>query len=284
MYISTVALSACGGCEASMLSVGEPLVALLSDHTVSFSSLLVDKRSMSPSDVVLVSGCLRNSDERLLAGEVSRMSRKVVALGTCATYGGVAGLKRLRRPAEEPEQGSLPFLLAEAAPLDTEINVELYVPGCPPSPLIIYETLKALLEGELPRRHETTVCSECRRRVSPKSRSGSLRSHPGPGIKGADCLLNGGLMCLGPVTRGGCMAACPAVAAVCSGCRGPSDAVLSSQLHSLFSDMVYFISSTTKQRPEKIEKQARAMLDTIYMFTARDPVIKSKVRGRAPVG
>ena len=38
MYIATVALSACGGCENSLLSIGEPLIALLSEHTVSFQA------------------------------------------------------------------------------------------------------------------------------------------------------------------------------------------------------------------------------------------------------
>lgn len=48
MYIATAAFSACGGCENSLLSIGEPLVALLSEHTISFSSILVDRRTVSP--------------------------------------------------------------------------------------------------------------------------------------------------------------------------------------------------------------------------------------------
>ena len=92
MYIAMVALSACGGCENSLLSIGEPLIALLSEHTVSFSSLLVDRHTVSPCDVVLVSGCIRSSEEEEVALEIERTSRKIIAVGTCAVWD--------RRPAQ----------------------------------------------------------------------------------------------------------------------------------------------------------------------------------------
>lgn len=279
MYLATICLSGCGGCESSLLSVGEPLVALLSGNSVSFSSLLFDKQGLSPTDVVLVSGAVRNPLEEDLAVEVARLSRKMIALGTCAVYGGVAGLNRTQPGVYESMREDLPKVAESARPLDSVATVELYIPGCPPPPAIIFETLKSLVEGRQPERYETTVCSDCKRRVSRSGRT--LRLHPGHDVAPGTCLLTEGLLCLGPVTRGGCGASCPSVGAVCMGCRGPSDMVLSSQLHSQFSDMVSFISRTHGSRPEKVEKQLMSLLKVIYMYNAADPTSRSQVRGRA---
>jgi F420-non-reducing hydrogenase small subunit len=281
MYIATVALSACGGCENALLAVGEPLVALLSEHTISFSSLLVDRRSVSPSDVVLASGCIRNSEEREVASEIARTSRKIIAVGTCAVYGGICGSARMAGAAEGPEENVLPEVFKVAEPLDSSMAVELYVPGCPPPPNMIFEALKSVVEGYAPLHLSSTVCSDCPRRVLRKS-SKTLKTHPGPGVVDDACLLNAGLLCMGPVTRGGCHAACPSQAAACAGCRGPSDAVLSSQLHSLHSDMVAYICRTSGVREDKVAKQLEPMLDILYMFTKRDPVTRAKAKERVP--
>lgn len=279
MYLATVCLAGCGGCEASLLSVGEPFVALLSENSISFSSLLVDGRAPAPADVVLASGAILNTLESELAAEVGRMSRKVIALGSCAVYGGIGGLSRAPSDREDTVFQDLPEVAGTARPLDSAIPVELYIPGCPPPPRIIFDTLKAVVEGRQPQRYDSTVCSDCDRTVS--RAAVPLGLHPGPGIDAESCLLSGGLLCAGPVTRGGCGASCPSVGAVCAGCRGPSDSVLSSQLHSQFSDMLNFLSRTQGTRPEKLEKQLASMLKVLYMFTAGDPVCGSRVRGRA---
>ena len=283
MYVATVALSACGGCEASLLASGEPLISLLSEHSIAFSSALVDRRTLSPSDIVLVSGCVRNSEDRRLLDEVSRTSRKIVAVGTCATYGGVCGLRELAVKADENED-LLPRVMPEAEPLDQSMSVELYVPGCPPPPRILFETLKALLEGVQPPRYQTTVCSDCSRRVRRAGPAAAMSPRSGGASSDEACLLNEGMLCLGPVTRGGCEAACPTAGAVCAGCRGPSDAVLSSQLHSLYSDMVSYVALTSGARRDKVAKQMEGMRDMIYLFTSRDPATRFKVRGKVPRG
>lgn len=281
MYIATVSLSGCGGCESSLLSIGEPLVALLSEHTVSFSSLLVDRRTVSPCDVVLASGCIRTSEEFELASEIARTSRKIVAVGTCAVYGGVGGLKKLADAREESDEGGLPEVFADASPLDSRVAVELYVPGCPPPPRLIFDALKSVVEGYTPLHFDTTVCSDCQRIVQRKA-PGSISLHPGPGVGEDVCLLNAGVLCMGPVTRGGCRAACTSAGAACSGCRGPSDMVLSSQLHSLFSDTVACFSRTTGARPEKIAKQLSTMMDVLYLYTGKDPETRARARERVP--
>jgi len=281
MYIATVALSACGGCENSLLSIGEPLIALLSEHTVSFSSLLVDRHTVSPCDVVLASGCIRSSEEEEVALEIERTSRKIIAVGTCAVYGGIGGLRKRPEVSSEDDDGALPEIYRDVAPLDSSVAVELYVPGCPPQPHLIMDALKSVLEGYTPLHFDSTVCSDCPRKVARKA-SKSLQLHPGPGVPGSTCLLNAGVVCLGPVTRGGCRAACTSVGTACTGCRGPSDAILSSQMHAIHADLTGYISRTSGARQDKVEKQLSKILEVLYLFTGKDPVTRSRVKERVP--
>lgn len=281
MYIATVCMCGCGGCHNSLLSIGEPLVAILCEHTISFSSCLVDRRPVSPSDVVLAMGGIRNLEELDIALEVSRTSRKVLAVGSCAVYGGVPGFAPLPEEVVSTtgRDGVLPRLLAEVEPLDSRIDIDLYIPGCPPAPHLIFEGLKSVLEGYEPFHREGTVCSECGRSVA----TGAVKSwseHPGCGAPEGRCLLNSGHLCLGPVTRGGCHAACPGRGAICMGCRGPSDMVLSSQLHSMYSDMVKFASLTEGTKEEKEGRRLSSLLRSIYVFTRRDPVTVGRVKER----
>lgn len=279
MYVATVALSSCGGCHHSLFSIGEPLIALLCDHNIAFSTYLVDHRSISPTDVIAVTGSIRNQEELEVAGEVSRNARKVIAVGSCAVYGGIAGSRKLEAPPLPDEGSGLPPLLDEAMPVDSRIGVELYLPGCPPPPNLIFEALKSVLDGYSPAHFDGTVCSECSRGVDHKSIR-SWNRHPGGGVPQNVCLLNRGFFCLGPVTRGGCRSVCTTRGSVCIGCRGPSDMVLSSELHGMFSDMVKYVSLTTGAKTEKTGKQLLSMLREIYLFTAGDKITAARVGER----
>lgn len=278
MYIATIALCSCGGCHDSLMSVGEPLVELLNEHTISYSGRLIDRRSISPSDVVIATGGIRNSEETEIAEEVARTSRKVIAVGSCAVYGGIPGMSKIDLDDERDPAG-LPAILEEVSPLDEKMTIELYVPGCPPPPNLVFEALKSTIEGYTPLHFEGTVCSECHRRSRVK-RVKTWKEHPGDGVPDDECLLNHGLLCLGPVTRGGCHAVCPEKGSICIGCRGPSDMILSSQLHSLYTDMVKFLSLSTATRESRVEEKHARLLETLYLFTRRDPVTRGRVRER----
>lgn len=283
MYVASVSLSSCGGCHNALFLTGEPLIALLCDHNISFSTYMVDQGAVSPSDVVLVTGCARNQEELAIAGEVARVTRKVIAVGSCAVYGGVPGLETASRPPGGEKDAELPRMLDSVLPIDSLMEVEVYLPGCPPPPNLIFEALKSVLESYSHASFDGTVCSECSRGVEHKAVK-AWSHHPGFGVPSMTCLLNRGFLCLGPVTRGGCHAACAIRGTACIGCRGPSSMVLSSQLHSLFSDMVKFVSLTTGLREEKTGKQLMSTLKSLYMFTRRDPVTRSRALEKVPGG
>jgi len=280
MYVATVDMSSCGGCHNALLAVGEPLIALLSKHTLSFSSPLMDRRSISPSDVVVACGAIGTREELEVAGEIARTSRKVIAVGSCAVYGGVCG-SGAPRPETDSEEMDLPHLLNRVLPLDSTMDIELYIPGCPPPPNLIFEALKSVLEGYTPPHFDATVCSECPQRVTGNHME-SWDPHPSYGAGPETCHLNAGHLCLGPVTRGGCHAACTSRGAVCTGCRGPSEMVLSSQLHSIFSDMVKYVSLTTRTREDRVAGQLQAMLRIMYLFTCGDPVTWARAGEKLP--
>ncbi len=109
------------------------------------------------------------------------------------------------------------------------VDVDYFLPGCPPEPERIWDAVLAIVNGELPDAGSviganTTVCDSCPRQRSEKKISGFKRTWeviPDPDI----CLLEQGLVCCGIATRDGCGALCPAVGSPCIGCYGPNEGV-----------------------------------------------------------
>jgi len=69
--------------------------------------------------------------------------------------------------------------------------------------------------------HDKALCEECPRTREDRVLTKIVRPHelvPDPEA----CLLDQGMICLGPVTRGGCGAACPKAGMPCTGCLGPT--------------------------------------------------------------
>ncbi|TFH35945.1 MAG: oxidoreductase, partial [Anaerolineales bacterium] len=123
----------------------------------------------------------------------------------------------------------LPLFYDTVKTLDQTVEVDYYLPGCPPEAERIWEALVAILENKLPPPGsvigaETTVCDVCPRTRSEKKILAFKRTWeiiPDPDI----CLLDQGLICCGIATRAGCGALCPTVGSPCIGCYGPNQGV-----------------------------------------------------------
>jgi len=195
-----------------------------------------------------INGAIRNSDQLKMA-KLLRANRSGVAFGVCAQLGGIPGLANLSRRERRLRRGlqgrrhtrrlyknnghslTLPEFYDTVVELGRVIDVDYYVPGCPPTPKIIGAALGALLGSELPPK------ARCWRRTRPCARSARARhapredaaegiqARPPGGGRPADCLLAQGLACLGPGTRAGCEALCPRGNMPCTGCFGPTSRV-----------------------------------------------------------
>jgi NAD-reducing hydrogenase small subunit len=163
--LATVWLGGCSGCHMSFLDLDEWLFDLAERVEFVFSPLMDTKRYPEDVDIVLVEGAVANSDNLELALLLRRRSRLVVSFGDCAVTGNVTALRNLRGdPGELLERiyvlgpdrngvrpdapGIVPDLLPQVRPLHEVIDVDVYLPGCPPSAARIRAALESLLDGD----------------------------------------------------------------------------------------------------------------------------------------
>jgi F420-non-reducing hydrogenase small subunit len=207
-------------------------------------------------DLAIFDGAVRNSENRHVAELLRRKSKLLVAFGSCAHLGGIPGLANqasreeifqrayLRNPSLEDGNVTLPVTEKKVAAgtleiphfyrrvhkLDDVVDVDYYVPGCPPAPAQVKAVLLAVARGELPPRKsvvgcsERALCDDCERRKDEKKVKKFHR--PWQVIQDPErCLLEQGIVCAGSVTRSGCGVRCPDSGMPCRGCYGPTPGV-----------------------------------------------------------
>ena len=122
--------------------------------------------------------------------------------------------------------------------LDQVVDVDYYMPGCPPESHQIANVIDLVLavlagESELPPKGsvigagDSTCCDECPRQRNIKKITKFVRSMKSPrSYPLISCLLEQGILCNGMATRSGCGALCPQYNAPCIGCYGPAEGVI----------------------------------------------------------
>ncbi len=253
-------LNACSGCEISILDMGERLLDVLEivdfvhipalmDHK--YFGQLGDGRHIDipDADVGIISGGIRNEEHLEVALEMRKKCGVIIALGTCATHGGIPALSNSYSNAEildryyttettdpagaYPSEG-IPPLLDACYAVDEKIKVDICLPGCPPHPDHIFSALAALASGNTPVLPDKSVCDTCPTVRMGKGQLKDIRRFlQAPEYGGADepldkmrCLLEQGMVCMGPVTRAGCggdgiRPRCISARVPCRGCYGP---------------------------------------------------------------
>ncbi|MFO7645526.1 MAG: methyl viologen-reducing hydrogenase [Desulfosarcina sp.] len=253
-------LNSCSGCEISIVDMGERLLDVLKVAQFVHLPALMDHKyfgqrgdqrhiTIPEADVGILSGGLRNREHVEVAEAFRKSCNVIIALGTCATHGGIPCLANsftnqeiMQRyyatettdaPEAFPSRG-LPPLLETCKALDEGIAVDIYMPGCPPHPDHIFSALVALVEGRPAVLPEKSVCDTCPTQREGKGELKQLRRFLQAPTYGAvadpldqmRCLLEQGLMCMGPVTRAGCggdgiLPRCISARVPCRGCYGP---------------------------------------------------------------
>ena len=256
--------ASCGGCEEALVDLNEGLLSLadavdivLWPAAMDFKYEDVEVFDDGAISVSFINGAIRTEEQAHIARRLRKKSRLTVAFGSCAHMGGVPGLANLTTKAAIFERSylasptvvnpegtvpltksgrepvSLPAFFEQVYALDQAIEVDYYLPGCPPMPNGIREAVAAILEGRLPPKGavlapDKSLCDGCERRKTKQPRtkiSKVYRPHEivaDPRI----CFLEQGIICMGPATRSGCGEACISGNMPCSGCYGPPSEVV----------------------------------------------------------
>lgn len=286
MDIALLSLSSCLGCQMSFLGLGDYLYPLIGAHRVVYAPFLMDRDKVPPVGLALVEGTVRNAEHFLRAREIREKAERVVALGTCACYGGVQGLadmypesRMLERRFGDTSFEGAPQGVKRLLPLDSFIRVDAFLPGCPPAPELLEAFLRLMLSGEAPSREGATVCAECRVNSPELPQPGPRRLVGGSSETGR-CLLDAGFICLGPVTRDGCGARCPTEMGVpCRGCRGPSDRVLERADVDVEKETVRRLARATGRKEEEIRAEIPDPAHTYYLFSLAEPLLRRRRYG-----
>jgi F420-non-reducing hydrogenase small subunit len=253
--------SSCGGCEEAIVDLNETLldVAAAIDIVlwpVAFDFKIDHIASMADQEIAVsfINGAIRTDEQAHVAKLLRKKSELVVAFGSCAHLGGIPGLANLTSregifnsayhesptvdndeqtepvamPVVAGREVTLPAFWEQVHTLDQLVDVDYYLPGCPPMPKGISDAIQAILTGELPEKGavlapEKALCDTCDRRRS-KHLDTKITALYRPHEIEADpeiCFLEQGIICCGPATRGGCGGACIKGNMPCTGCYGP---------------------------------------------------------------
>ena len=251
-------LHSCSGCEIALLNIGEPLLDLLTELDIVHMPMLMDHKyygqcgdeqqmlSIPKAEIGLVSGGVANEEQLAVLLTMREQCATLIALGTCATHGGIPamlnqwgmeeGLATVFQtattdPCSIPDN-TVPAFFDRVYAVDEKVKVDVYLPGCPPNPKLIADVIKAVARNEEPHLPVKSVCDTCPTIRKGKGDSPAMhrffknaKYKAGDPIDKMRCLLEQGLMCMGPVTVAGCAhdgaPRCIDARVPCRGCFGP---------------------------------------------------------------
>ncbi|MBN1666421.1 MAG: hypothetical protein JW862_05015 [Anaerolineales bacterium] len=205
--VAVFKFSSCDGCQLQLLNMEDELLDLAQAIDIAYFLEASSETRPGPYDIAIVEGSVTTPHEVKRIRDIRRQARFVIALGTCATAGGI---QALRNAADSGQMAEVVYphpeyldYLAQATPLSEHIHVDLEIWGCPVNKAQVLEAIVALLQNRRPNLPNYSVCLECKQHNT------------------VCVLVSEGVPCLGPVTRAGCGAICPSNGRGCYGCFGP---------------------------------------------------------------
>ncbi|NJD59503.1 MAG: oxidoreductase [Anaerolineales bacterium] len=206
--VAVYKFSSCDGCQLSLLNLEDELLDLVG--VVELAYFLEARRQTLPGpyDIALVEGSVSTPHEAERIQEIRKQCKTLVAIGACATSGGIQALRNTAslddlalKVYEHPEYlHSLPT----STPIAEHVKVDYELWGCPVNKYQLVEVIQAFLQKRRPNLPSHSICLDCKR-------------------KGVVCVMVAyGMPCLGPGTRTGCGVLCPSNGRGCYGCFGPA--------------------------------------------------------------
>jgi F420-non-reducing hydrogenase small subunit len=257
--------ASCGGCEITIAELGMRLVEagelvdiVLWPCVMDFKYSDVEALKDGEIDICFFNGAIRSSENEHFAKLLREKSKVLVAFGSCSNTGGIPGLanfydadsilervydtcvslddSRGTRPATSTElsegEVDIPIFYDQVKTLAQTVDVDYFMPGCPPVVDQVWNVLQVALAGQLPPKGSTigvdgkTNCDVCTRE---KGQSGKrikeFKRHHEVELDPNKCFLTQGIICCGPATRAGCGLPCLDGNMPCRGCYGPPDGV-----------------------------------------------------------
>ncbi len=296
--------ASCGGCEIAILELHEKVLEIPANFELVFWPVAMDTKyadveAMEPDsiDLCLFNGAIRTSENEHLAHVLREKAKALVAFGSCAGEGCIPGLANtttkeaifktayLDSPSTVNPDGIMPltsYQLPEGEvhlpefwesvkTLDQTVAVDYFIPGCPPEAHQIWAVVEAIVTGaELPPpgsvigAGDKTVCEECLRDREEKRIAGFVRPHEimaDPEL----CLLDQGIVCMGPATRSGCGGLCVGAGMPCRGCYGAPPSVKDQGI-SMMSALSSVIDAESATDVAAVVDQIADPVGTLYRF------------------
>jgi len=308
-------LGSCGGCDEAVVDLNEATLQVTAAVDVIFWPVALDFKyhhleAMKDGEIALaiVNGHIRNSEQEEVARMLRKKSQLVLAFGACACFGGTPGMANFRTKEDifhwvyrdaptvvnpkgnypqpkskvDSKELTLPEFYEQVFALKQIIDVDYYLPGCPPPPDLIANAVNAVLEGKLPPKGATlaphkALCDTCKRnetkpdKISIKDIKRIHEVEASPDT----CFLAQGILCLGIATRGGCGESCININMPCRGCFGPVEGVEDSG-----AKFISALASMLDAENDEEMKQLIDKLDDLAGYTYRFSLPTSLLRKR----
>jgi F420-non-reducing hydrogenase small subunit len=308
--------ASCGGCEETVVDLAEDILGVVEKVDIVLWPVAMDFKyndvaTMADGSITatLLNGAIRSSEQEEMAVLLRRKSRYLIAYGSCAHLGGIPSLANqfereeiLRfnyetAPSVDNAQKTRPQLVSEinghrphlpelrnvVRSLDQVVDVDFYIPGCPPTPNLTKAAFAALLEGKLPPKGsvlapDTALCEECPRKAS-KPADVAFAEFKRPHQKLLDpekCFLAQGAVCMGPATRSGCGAQCTCGNMPCTGCFGPTSRV-HDQGAKILSSLCANIGAKTETEIKEVLQGIPDPVGTFYRYGMAKSLLRRRV-------
>jgi F420-non-reducing hydrogenase small subunit len=311
--------ASCGGCEIAVLDINEKILDVVNMADIVFWPVALDVKYKDVEampdkyiDICFFNGSVRTEEQEYMAKLLRRKAKTLVAFGSCAQEGCIPGLANLHDRKEifdkvylqsksisnptgvvpqtsfKAKEGTLelPEFYDTVKTLDQTVDVDYYVPGCPPPVKLIVNAVEAIAKNELPPKGSVlaplkSVCDECPRKKENKRISKIYRVHektPEP----ERCLLEQGIICMGVATRSGCGAQCLNVDMPCTGCGGPCPNA-PEQGSAMIGALASILGLEGEQEHysqedvEKLMDQIKDPVGTFYMYSLPSSILRRKV-------
>jgi F420-non-reducing hydrogenase small subunit len=244
-------------------------------------------------DVSFFNGAIQTSENEHMAKLLREKSKILIAFGACAYGGGIPALANTtsreqiftrvykETPTTDNPDGIIPQAKSQVKEgeltipefyntvrtLNQTVDVDYYVPGCPPVGEQVLAVMNTVVSGKLPPKgsvigaSDKSLCDECKRVKGERKIKKIMRTYQVlPDTE--KCLLDQGVICMGPATRGGCGAQCLDANMPCRGCYGPVPGVLDQGAKMLSA----LASNFDSENEEEIQKIAEGVVDPIGTF------------------